>query len=181
MSQWNIDPAHTSAEFSVKHMMITTVRGGFSGVEGVITYDPANLAASAVTATIPAASIDTGVTDRNNHLKSADFFDVETFPTIEFRSTGFEAATDTSGTLTGELTMHGITREVKINVEYIGESKNPMTGDRTIGFEGTTTINREDFDLTWNVALETGGVLVGKEIKIMLGVQAVLVQETVGA
>lgn len=181
MSQWKIDPLHTSANFTAKHMMITTVRGGFADVNGMIEFDPENPAGSSVTATIPTATIDTGVEDRNNHLKSADFFDVENYPSIEFKSTGLDLDSDTSGTLTGELTMHGVTREVKLDVAFIGESKNPMTGDRTVGFEASTKIDREDFGLTWNVALETGGVLVSKEIKINLEVQAMLVEETVTA
>lgn len=177
MAQWKIDPAHSSAEFTVKHMMITTVRGNFSGIEGVISFDMDNPAAASVEATIPADTIDTGVEDRNNHLKSPDFFDVATYPTLSFKSLDLKLHDDKSGTLTGQLTMQGVTQKVTLDVAYIGESSNPMTGDRTVGFEASTKLNREDFGLTWNVALESGGVLVSKDVKVSLDIQAVLVQE----
>lgn len=178
MPTWKIDTAHSTANFSVKHMMITTVRGRFNNVEGSIHFDPDNPAAGSVEATIDVASINTNAPDRDNHLRSADFFDVETYPTITFKSTNIDVSGDDEATITGELTMHGVTKTVTLDVEYLGESSNPMSGDRTIGFEASTKLNREEFGLNWNVALESGGVLVGKDVKVALDIQAVLVPET---
>lgn len=176
MAQWNFDPAHSNAEFSVRHMMVTNVRGTFDKVSGTLDFDPANPAAARVEATIEAASISTGAEDRDNHLRSADFFDVEKFPTITFKSTSVEPTGDESARITGELTMRGVTRTITIDAEYLGQGPSPF-GDVRAGFEGTVKINREDFGLTWNQALESGGVLVGKEVKITLNVQAVMASE----
>lgn len=180
MTQWNIDAAHSSADFTVKHMMISTVRGSFSDVAGVISFDPENPGAASVEATINVTSIDTGMADRDNHLRSADFFNVETYPTITFKSTGVRAGSASEASITGDLTIAGVTREVTMEVEFNGTGKNPY-GMTVAGFAASTKINREDFGLTWNVALEAGGVLVSKEVKIMLDVQAVLVTETANA
>lgn len=176
MAQWNIDPTHTSAEFSVRHMMITNVRGKFETVSGVINFDEANPAASSIDVTIDVNTVNTGVADRDNHLRSADFFDVEKFPTITFKSTNVQLNSDNSAKVTGDLTIRDVTRSVVIEGEYLGQHKTPF-GTTITGFNGTTQINREDFGLTWNVALETGGVLVGKDIKIALEVEAVLATE----
>ncbi len=179
MAVWNFDPTHSTISFSVRHMMVTTVRGTFSDFSGKLHFDAANPAASSVEANISVASINTGVADRDNHLKSADFFDAATFPAMTFKSTGLKLSDDTNGVLTGELTIRDVTKPVTINVEFLGENVNPFDQSKRVGFNGTTKINREDFGLTWNVALETGGVLVGKDIKIELDVQAVLASETV--
>ena len=176
MAQWNIDPTHTSAEFSVRHMMITNVRGKFETVSGVINFDEANPAASSIDVTIDVNTVNTGVADRDNHLRSADFFDVEKFPTITFKSTNVQLNSDNSAKVTGDLTIRDVTRSVVIEGEYLGQHKTPF-GTTITGFNGNTQINREDFGLTWNVALETGGVLVGKDIKIALEVEAVLATE----
>lgn len=180
MAVWNFDKTHSSANFSVRHMMVTTVRGSFSDMNGVLNFDPANPAAASVEATIQAASISTGVADRDNHLRSADFFDVEKFPTLTFKSTGVKLNDSNSGVVTGDLTIKDVTRPVTLEVEYLGEQPSPF-GDRRVGFSASTKINREDFGLTWNVALETGGVLVSKDIKIELDLQAVLAAETASA
>lgn len=177
MAQWNIDPAHSNAEFTVRHMMVTNVRGTFDNVSGTLNFDPENPAAASVTATIQAASISTGVADRDNHLRSADFFDVEKFPTITFTSTSVEPTGDNTARITGELTMHGVTRTITLEADYLGQGLSPF-GDMRAGFEGSVKINREDYGLTWNQALESGGVLVSKEVKIQLNVQGVLVTET---
>lgn len=176
MAVWNLDPNHTLAEFSVRHMMVTTVKGRFEKVSGTVHFDPQNPAASSVEAVIEAASINTGVHDRDNHLRSADFFDVAKYPQITFKSTNIQITGDNEGKITGDLTIHGITRPVTLEVEYFGENVNPY-GHTVIGFSAATKINREDFDLTWNVALETGGVLVGKDIKISLDVEAIKIAE----
>jgi polyisoprenoid-binding protein YceI len=173
MATWNIDHTHTNAEFVVRHMMITNVRGKFTDVSGTIDFDPANPAAASVDATISVASITTGVTDRDNHLRSPDFFDVENYPSITFKSTRVESTGENNARLIGDLTIRNVTREVALEVEFLGQNKNPW-GMTVAGFEASTKINREDFGLTWNVALETGGVLVGKDIKIELAVEAVL-------
>lgn len=169
---WQLDPAHTLVEFSAKHMMITTVKGRFADVAGTITIDDANPAASSVQATIKAASIDTRTPDRDTHLKSADFLDVEHFPEITFRSTAVEPVGDDRFRVTGDLTIRGTTKPVVLDVTQEGRQKDPWGGER-IGFSASTRIDRRDFNLTWNVALETGGVLVGHEIRITLEVEAV--------
>lgn len=179
MTTWLIDPAHSQVSFSARHMMVTTVRGSFKSLSGTIEFDPANPAAAQVEVTIEAASIDTGVADRDNHLRSPDFLDVASFPTITFKSTRVEPQGSDRARIYGDLTIRGVTREVVIEAELLGQGKDPFTGSTKAGFAGRTTINREDWGLTWNVALEAGGVLVSKEIKIELDVQAV--EQTVTA
>lgn len=176
MAQWNLDPAHTQANFNVRHMMVTTVRGNLGSVNGTITFEPDTPAISAVEATINVASINTGAEDRDNHLRSGDFFDVENYPNIVFKSTNVEVLSDNEANVTGDLTIRDVTKPVTLKVEYLGSGKSPF-GDTRAGFEATGTINREDFGLTWNQALESGGVLVGKDVKISLDVQGVLVTE----
>jgi polyisoprenoid-binding protein YceI len=180
MASYKLDSAHTATNFTVRHMMVTNVRGGFDNVSGTLEFDAANPAASSVEVTIDAASISTGVLDRDNHLRSADFLDVENYPTISFKSTSVEAKSDTHAKVTGDLTIHGITKPVVLDVEFLGQAGSPF-GDTRAGFEATTSINREDFGLTWNVALEAGGVLVGKDIKLNIDAEAILVTETASA
>lgn len=162
-----IDLSHSQIGFSVKHMMFSTVRGNFRTFEGTIVVDNENPANSTVDVTIDASSITTGDERRDEHLRSADFFDVANYPTITFKSSsiGFKDADDF--TIIGELTMHGVSNEVEIEAEQTGEGTNPWGVD-VAGFEGKTEINREDYGLTYNAALEKGGVLVGREIKINL-------------
>lgn len=177
-TQWTFDPTHSNADFAVKHMMVTTVRGGFKEVSGVINFDRDNANLCSVEAVIKTASIWTGVADRDGHLRSADFLDVENFPEMTFKSTKVEFKGEDRAAITGDLTIRGITKPVTLDAELLGEQKNPFTGQMTLGFTGETRINREDWGLTWNQALETGGWLVGKEIKITLDVEAVPVTET---
>jgi len=168
---WNLDPVHSVAEFKVKHMMITNVKGQFTGVSGVLTLDPANLANSHVEASIDAASINTREPQRDTHLKSADFFDVEKFPTLTFKSTSVKRTGDDEVAVTGNLTIHGVTREVVFTVEGpTAPGKDPW-GNTRIGLSAVTKINRKDFGLTWNAALETGGILVGDQVTITLDAQ----------
>lgn len=176
MATWNLDTTHSGASFSVRHMMISTVRGSFSSLRGTLEYDPANPAAASVEVEIDASSIDTGVADRDNHLRSADFFDVEKYPHITFKSKKVELTGDDEARITGDLTIRDVTREVVIEAEYLGQTNSPF-GDKRVGFSGSTKIDREQWGLTWNVAMEAGGVLVSKDIKISLDVQAVLVTE----
>src|SRR5579863_262492 len=170
---YKIDPAHSKAHFTVRHMMITNVRGAFSGVQGTVVYDPENLSASSVDVTIDANTINTQEPDRDKHLKSADFLEVEKYPTITFKSKS--VTKDGSGELQvkGDLTIHGVTKEVVLKVEGpTAEAKDPW-GNIRIGASGTTKIKRSDFGLTYNAALEAGGVLVGDEVKIELEVSLI--------
>jgi polyisoprenoid-binding protein YceI len=168
---WTIDPSHSLVEFGVKHMMFTTVKGRFTGVSGTITLDEENLADSQVDVTIDAASVDTRDEKRDAHLRSADFFDVEQFPTITFVSTRVEPKGDDDLTVYGDLTIHGVTRPVALAATFNGRGVNPW-GAEVAGYTATTRVNRKDFGLTWNVGLEAGGVLVGDEIKIAIEVEA---------
>ncbi len=162
-----IDVSHSQIGFSIKHMMFSTVRGNFRGFEGTITVDSDNPANSSVNVTIDAATITTGDEKRDEHLRSADFFDVETYPTITFKSTSIDYKDADSFTVDGDLTMHGVTGPVHIEAEQTGEGTNPWGVD-VAGFEGKTEINREAYGLTYNAALEKGGVLLGRDIKIHL-------------
>ena len=168
---WKIDPAHTIVEFSAKHLMITTVKGRFSDVEGEIVISDADPSKSSVTATIKSASIDTRTTQRDDHLRSADFLDAANFPEITFRSTRI-TGDKSEFKVTGNLTIRGVTREVTLDVTNEGSTNDPWGGDR-IAFSATTKIDRRDFGLTWNQAIEAGGVLVGNDVKISIDVQAV--------
>ena len=170
---WNIDSAHTTAEFKVKHMMIANVKGHFSKVSGALTLDESNLSNSRVEATIEAGSIETREPQRNAHLKSADFFDVEKFPTLEFKSSKISIVRDGELSVEGDLTIHGVTRKVNFDVEGpTPPSKDPW-GNTRVAISATTKINRKDFGLTWNAALETGGFLVGDEVTITLDAEFV--------
>jgi polyisoprenoid-binding protein YceI len=168
ITTWNIDPAHTTAEFKVKHMMIANVKGQFSKVSGVLTFDESDLKNSRVEATIDAASIETREGQRDAHLKSADFFDVEKFPTLRFKSTGISIVRDGELSVEGDLTIHGVTRKVRFSVEGPTPPTKDPWGNTRIAVSAVTKINRKDFGLTWNAALETGGILVGEEVTITL-------------
>jgi polyisoprenoid-binding protein YceI len=174
MSQaiYQIDSAHSSAQFTVRHMMISNVRGEFTKLSGSITYDPADPANSSIDATIDAASINTREAQRDAHLKSADFFDVERFPVLTFRSKEV-GIRNGEGNVKGDLTIHGVTKEVVLHVEGpTPETKDPW-GNMRIGATATAKINRKDFGLTYNAALEAGGVLVGEEVKITIDLEAI--------
>jgi polyisoprenoid-binding protein YceI len=172
-STWNIDPVHSVAEFKVKHMMISNVKGQFTRVKGVLALDETDLTNSRVEASIEAASINTREEQRDAHLKSADFFDVEKFPTLSFQSTRVSRVADGELAVAGELTIHGVTRNVVFTVEGPTAACKDPWGNTRIGLSATTKISRKDFGLTWNAALETGGILVGDEVTITLDVQFV--------
>lgn len=176
MAKWQLDPAHSAAEFSARHMMVTNVRGGFNDLSGTIVFDPENAAASSVEAVIQVASINTGAGDRDNHLRSPDFFDAEKYPTITFTSTNVEITSDETARVTGNLTIKDVTKPVMLDVTFLGKGDSPF-GDVRAGFEASTKINREDWGLTWNQALESGGWLVGKEVKLSIDAQGILVAE----
>jgi polyisoprenoid-binding protein YceI len=172
-STWNIDPVHSAAQFKVKHMMISNVKGEFTSVKGTLEFDEQNIENSRVEAEIDASTIDTREPQRDAHLKSADFFDVEKFPTLSFRSTKVSKKADGEVSVAGELTIHGVTRLVTFSVEGLSDPAKDPWGNTRIGLSATTKINRKDFGLTWNAALETGGILVGEEVTITLDVQFV--------
>jgi polyisoprenoid-binding protein YceI len=167
---WSIDPAHSLVEFSTKYMMFTTVKGRFTSVRGVILDGNDHLGASSVDIEIDTTSLSTGDDKRDGHLRSADFLDVETYPTISFKSTRVEGSRD-SFKLVGDLTVHGTTREVSLDAEFLGSGSNPW-GQQIASFTAQTSISRKDFGLNWNVALEAGGVLVSDHVKIALEIQA---------
>lgn len=173
MSQiYQIDPSHSTASFSIKHMMIAKVHGGFQKMSGKLTYDAANPSKSSVEVSIDAASIDTREPQRDAHLRSPDFFDVEKYPTIQFKSSRVEKSGD-GLKVVGDLTIHGVTQSVTLEVEGpSAEMKDPW-GNVKIGASGTTKIKRKDFGLAWNAALEAGGFLVGDDVTITVDVQFV--------
>ena len=170
---WNIDPAHSAAEFKVKHMMISNVKGHFAKVTGVLTLDESDLTNSRVESVIEAASIETRDAQRDAHLKSADFFHVEKFPTLTFTSTGISIVRDGELAVEGDLTIHGVTRKVTFSVEGPTPPAKDPWGNTRVAVAATTKINRKDYGLTWNAALETGGILVGDEVTITLDLQFV--------
>jgi len=167
-----IDKAHSDAAFQVRHL-VTKVRGRFDDFAGTIELDEEHPERSSIDFVIQAASVDTSAPDRDNHLRSEDFFFVEKFPTIDFASTRVTRTAPDQYTVTGNLTIRGVTREITLAVTVLGEAKDPW-GNRRVGFETETTINRKDFGLLWNAALETGGFLVGDEVKVTLTIQAVV-------
>jgi len=168
---FSIDKAHSDLLFQVRHL-VTRVRGRFTDFSGTVSFDLESPAASSVVVTIDAASIDTGTPDRDTHLRSADFFDVATYPALTFVSSRVDRQSDDRFDVTGTLTIHGVTREVTLPVTYLGRATDPWGNERA-GFESEITINRKDFGLGWNALLETGGFVVGDEVKITLSVQAI--------
>jgi polyisoprenoid-binding protein YceI len=173
MSTWNIDPVHTVAEFKVKHMMVSNVKGRFTKVSGTLTLNEDDISQSHVQAAIEAASITTNEDQRDTHLKSADFFDVEKFPQLTFRSTRITRTRDGGLHAEGDLTIHGVTRNVLFEVEGPTPPATDPWGGQRIGLSATTKIKRKDYGLTWNAALETGGILVGEDVTLTLDVELV--------
>lgn len=171
LTTWKLDPAHSAAEFKVKHMMISNVKGSFSGLTGVLTEHQTDPTMSSVEASIDLATVNTGDAQRDGHLKSADFFDIEKYPAITFKSTEVKRNGEGEYKVTGELTLHGVTRPVTFAVEGPSAPGKDPWGNTRIGLSATTKINRKDFGLAWNAALETGGVLVGEDVAITLDVQ----------
>jgi polyisoprenoid-binding protein YceI len=171
-SSWNLDTVHSGINFSVRHMVVSKVRGRFARFSGSVALDEGDLTRSTVEATIEASSIDTGTAQRDDHLRSADFFDVEHFPQIRFRSTGIEKQGTERYRMTGELTIRDVSREIALEVEYGGRGKDPW-GNERVGFTAKGAFDRKDFGLKWNQALETGGVLVSDRVELELEVQAV--------
>ncbi|HWS82633.1 MAG TPA: YceI family protein [Ktedonobacteraceae bacterium] len=169
---WNIDATHSHATFSVRYMLVSTVKGKFNVLSGTLNIDEANPANSSIEAEVDATSIDTNEPNRDNHLRSPDFFDVEKYPKLTFKSTKVEPAGDNEYKVTGDLTMHGVTKPVVFNVEYSGQAKDP-SGSQHAGFSAKTKISRKEWGLTWNQLIETGGALVSDEVKIEVDLAAV--------
>ncbi len=177
---WQIDNAHSQVEFSVRHMMISNVRGRFETFSGTVEFDEANPARSTVDVRIDAASINTRDPRRDGHLKSPDFFDAEKYPYVTFKSKRVEPTSENTGKIYGDLTIRDVTREVVLDVYYAGLAKSPW-GTTSAGFSAETKINRKDYGLNWNQTLETGGVLVGDEIKIAIELEIVKQEAPVAA
>ena len=173
-STWNIDASHSSVHFIARHMVITKVRGSFKAFSGTILLDDADMTQSKIDVSIDAASIDTSEEKRDGHLKSADFFDAEKFPKLTFASKSITKSGD-AYELKGDLTIHGVTKEVTLHTKFEGKGKDPWGGER-VAFEAKGTIHREDFGLKWNQVLEAGGLLVSNKIEIELEVQAIKAQ-----
>ncbi|MCC6624552.1 MAG: YceI family protein [Deltaproteobacteria bacterium] len=169
--RWEIDSAHSGIHFNVRHMVIAKVRGQFSRWSGTVLVPDGDFSRASVEVVIDASSIDTGVADRDNHLRSADFFDVQTYPELTFKSTRVDGDGDSLAVI-GDLTIHGVTRQVTLAVELEGKTRDPWGNERA-GFSAKTSVSRKDFGLTWNQLLETGGVVVGDKINIEIEVEAV--------
>ena len=171
LSTWKIDPSHSAAEFKVRHMMISFVKGKFSGLSGVLKLDENDYTHSVVEVSIPAASVSTVDEKLDAHLKEADFFDVQNFPTLTFKSTSIRSLGDRDYEVTGDLTIRGVTKSVTLSVDEVSEPSKDPWGNQRIGLSGSAKINRKDFGFVWNAPLELGGVLVGDEVTITLDVQ----------
>lgn len=170
-AKWVVDSAHSSLEFSVKHMMIAKVKGIFEAFEAQVEANPEDLTTANIQFSVALASVNTRNSDRDAHLRSADFFDVEQYPNMIFQSTSIEKTAEGEYAVTGDLTLHGVTRSETFEVVFEGAGKDPW-GNEKVGFSGTGKINRSDYGLVYNAVLETGGVLIGDEVKISLEIEA---------
>lgn len=176
---WKFDKAHSSVEFSVRHMMISKVRGRFEDFEVSVNFDETNPANTTVEATIDVASINTREPQRDGHLKSPDFFDAATYPAMTFKSTRVEKVDANHAKLTGDFTIQNVTKPITLDVEYTGKAINPFTGGETVGFTANGKISRKEWGMTWNQALETGGIMVGDEVTLHLEVELIKESEPV--
>lgn len=174
--KWNVDTAHSSIDFSVRHMMISRVKGTFHNFEAQVEADPEDLTTADIYVEIDVASIDTRNEDRDNHLRSADFFDVEKYPKMTFKATNIVKKGDNEYDITGDFSLHGVTKPVTFNATFEGVQKNPW-GDEVAGLSATGKIKRSEFGLTWNNTLETGGVLVGDDVNISIEIEAIKAKE----
>jgi polyisoprenoid-binding protein YceI len=179
-NQWNIDGTHSGVNFSIRHMVVSKVRGRFTKLSGALELDLADLTRSTIDVRIDASSIDTGTQQRDDHLRSADFFDVEKFPELRYQSKRIESLGKDRYRVIGDLTIKGVTREVPLEVEYGGQAVDPW-GNQRAGFLASASIDRKDFGLRWNQVLEVGGLLVGDKVEIELEVQAVKAAATQAA
>jgi polyisoprenoid-binding protein YceI len=175
---YNIDKGHSEVSFQIRHL-VTNVRGRFNDFEGTVNLDPANMVGSTVEFKIKAASIDTGVADRDKHLRSADFFDTDKFPEITFKSKSIKATGKDQYAVTGTFTMHGVSKEVTLPVTFLGTAKDPWGGTRA-GFETNATIDRKEYGIVWNKALDAGGTILSDEVKVAINLEAVKSQPKTG-
>ena len=172
MARWKIDTSHTNVEFAVRHLMVSKTKGTFSDISGWLEFNEENPSQATIEAYIDVNSVNTAEPDRDAHLRSADFFDAGNYPIMSFKSHVVDITGDNTGYVTGDLTIRGVTHEVTFDIEYFGQLATPF-GDERAGFSGQTKINREDFGLMWNQALETGGFLVGKEVEINIELEVI--------
>jgi polyisoprenoid-binding protein YceI len=170
---YNIDPAHSGVHFSVRHLMISTVRGNFSGVKGTVTHDPESPAATTIEAEIDVNTVSTNDEKRDGHLKTADFFDVEKYPVMTFKSTKVTSGTSSEYTIVGDLTLHGVTKPVVLEVEEVAEQAKDPWGFTRLGVTAKGKVKRSEFNLVWNAPLETGGVVISDDVKIEFDIQLV--------
>jgi len=176
MSKWNIDPDHSVGSFTIRHMTVAFVHGQMNKVSGKISFNPDKFADISVQFDIDVESIITGIGKRDAHLKSADFFDIENFPKLNFKSTGAERTGFNSCNIKGDITIHGITKSITLEADFLGPVDSPF-GETTLGITGRTVINREDFGLKWNEPMGNGGFMVGKEVEITMNIEADLAEE----
>lgn len=172
MAKWIIDADHSVVAFSVKHMMIAHVRGQFNRLSGVVYFDPQNVAGSAVELTIDASSIITGIQKRDDHLKSSDFFDVAMYPDITFKSTKIDAIEGNRADVLGDLTLHGVTRQITLITEFSGPVKDPFGDALSMGFSGSAVINREEYGMVWNQPMADNGVMLGRDVDLVIDLEA---------
>jgi polyisoprenoid-binding protein YceI len=177
MAKWIIDPDHSAAVFSVRHMMIANVRGQFCKIGGTIYFDPLNIDRSSIELSIDASSIFTGIQKRDDHLKSPDFFDINKYPAISFASTRIHSVNGNTAKVTGNLTMHGITRQITVSVGFSGPAQDPFGDGLSMGFSASALINREDFGIMWNQPMANNGVMVGRDVQLLIDLEADLVSE----
>lgn len=171
ISKWKVDPVHSSLDFSIKHMMVSRTKGTFHDFEANIEADPEDLTAAKIEFTVDVASVDTRNDDRDNHLRSGDFFDVENHPKMSFKSTDIKKTDDGEYEVTGDLTLHGVTHPETFEVAFEGSGKDPW-GNEVAGFSGEGKIKRSNYGLTYNAALETGGVLIGDDVRVLIQIEA---------
>jgi polyisoprenoid-binding protein YceI len=177
MAKWIIDPDHSGAVFSVRHMMIAHVRGQFCRIGGTVLFDPLNIESSSIELSIDASSIFTGVQKRDDHLKSPDFFDIGKYPVISFTSTHIHSVNGNKAQVTGNLTLHGITRQVTVSVEFSGPAKDPFGDGSSMGFTVSAMINREDYGIMWNQPMASNGIMVGRDVQLLIDLEADLAPE----
>jgi polyisoprenoid-binding protein YceI len=175
MKKWSIDPDHSAARFSVRHFMIANVEGLFSQLKGEIQFDPADPSHLSVECEIDVNTLTTGLSERDNHLLSPDYFDAGKYPKMVFRGARVEPSGDNRGKITGELTLRGIQRPVTLDFEFFGPVKSPFSGITCMGFSASGVINREDYGMTWNAAMEGNGVVTAREVRIHIEVEADLI------
>ncbi|RJQ20049.1 MAG: polyisoprenoid-binding protein [Nitrospiraceae bacterium] len=174
MAEWNIDPDHSVAAFAIRHMMVCDVHGQFNRITGKVRFDPADIPNTSINFEIDAAGIFTGIRKRDDHLRSNEFFHVEKYPKITFQSTRSEILAFNSCKMTGDLTIHGTTKPITAEVEFFGSVKSPFD-ETSMGFTAKTVINREDFGVAWNTPLENGGLMVGKDVRLFIDLEADLI------